>query len=460
MTNRNHRRTNIFLLLVFCLGMIPLPAQARWMEHPLEDSLLLMVNAQQRIVAAMPDPTTKPGLSSLAPLADGPVNEVDIVMNLYGSYLSALQRSGSASDENIDRLVDGLQEKMGDLQARSARLNARRQRRRRGLFGFLRRVGRSIGNILSRAGQLIGRAAEMLVEDIAPQVIKNMILTGQPLTADIFWHGVRQVVRSRLKTFASATLARKGVPPALLDAVGLPAPDDEMAAEPGGDDPGEDETQGGQSSTAVPAPTSSPSTDRPERYGRTTVAINGTASFGWANFWTDLPDNDVSDCQPTGDPQLDAYAYDQELIFNLTFDPDNDEITGNFRGSVQSDPYIDWRITTVDIQGRVAESWIEALDNHEGWEFGGTMVLALTFESQLQCHAIRLTDSGFRVWDHIYWTEQTDSIQLTQEFYGQTFQAGENGGTYDIDIGRDSEGDIEAYIRCYDCALPGDFPPP
>ena len=59
------------------------------------------------------------------------------------------------------------------------------------------------------------------------------------------------------------------------------------------------------------------------------------------------------------------------------------------------------------------------------------------------------------MWDHTYWTEQTDSIRLTQEFYGQTFQSGENGGAYDIDIGRDSEGEVEAYIRCYDCGLAG-----
>ena len=39
---------------------------------------------------------------------------------------------------------------------------------------------------------------------------------------------------------------------------------------------------------------------------------------------------------------------------------------------------------------------MEALENHEGWEFGGTMVLDLTFESQLECYAIVLTESGFR----------------------------------------------------------------
>ena len=47
--------------------------------------------------------------------------------------------------------------------------------------------------------------------------------------------------------------------------------------------------------SAETRPTQTASTDRPVRYGRTTVAVDAIASFLWTNFWSDLPDNDERD---------------------------------------------------------------------------------------------------------------------------------------------------------------------
>lgn len=471
MNKGEQRRLHIFLLIVFCLGMIPQPVQARRIEHPLDDSLLLMVTAQQRLLAAMPESTTASALQHTVLPARGPVNEIDIVINLYSSYMGNLQRSGFLTEENIDRLVRGLQGKIKALKVRSDSLNTRRRRSRRGLFGFLRRVGRSIGRVLAKMGRLIGKAAEILVEDILPEVIKNMILTGQPLSADVFWRGVRHVVRNRLKSVAAKALVRKGVPLEILQRVGLPAPGEELVTVLEEDEP---EEEGEAYATLLPTYTVAPAEegvtrtanpDRPERYGKIVLPVNsdgeGLGIFYWPAFWTGLPDNYEIDCQPTGKSQLGVFVDDADIAFNMTFDLDNRMVSADFTGSVSDDVELTvYIVEAVNYRWRVTDSWIESKGNHAGWRFGGTMVVDLTWSSDLRCFANDYDSDGRFIGVHITWINKQDTITITEEFCGETFQEGEYGGVYDLEIGDGLEDDVSAYFSCWQCALPAEFPPP
>lgn len=475
MNKSGQRRLHIFLLIVFCLGMIPQPVQARRIEHLLDDSLLLMVTAQQRLLAAMPESTTTSALQHTVLPANRPVNEIDIVINLYSSYMGNLQRSEGLTEENIDRLVRGMQGKIKALKVRSDSLNTRRRRSRRGLFGFLRRVGRSIGRVLAKMGRLIGKAAEILVEDILPEVIKNMILTGQPLSADVFWRGVRHVVRNRLKSVAAKALVRKGVPLEILQRAGLPVPGEELVTVLEED---ESEEEGEAYATLLPtytmAPaeegvTRTPNPDRPERYGKIVLPVNSDGdcdSFGafyWPAFWTNLPDNYEIDCQPTGQPQLGVFIDDADIdiAFNMTFDLDNRMVSADFAGSQSDDVELTvYYLNTVNYHWRVTDSWIESKGNHAGWRFGGTMVVDLTWSSDLRCFASDYDLDGSFIGCHITWIDKQDTITITEEFYGETFQEGEYGGVYDLEIGDGLEDDVSAYFNCWQCALPAEFPPP
>jgi hypothetical protein len=221
---------NLFLLLVFVGGLIPAcsPTGETTSPRDQENALLLQISSHVRL-SGEPDlgsyvlktPSVYKTAFTHPGIAPATKTELDIYVDLYSSYMGTLYKQGNLTDRNIDRLVDQLDAKVKRLAKRSEQLENRRRRRRRGLARFFRRVGRGIGRFIRQLGRGVGKAAEYLIKEVAPEVIRDMVLTGQPLTAKVFWKGVRKVVRSRLKRAVGLNLANQGVPPEILAEAGL-----------------------------------------------------------------------------------------------------------------------------------------------------------------------------------------------------------------------------------------------
>jgi hypothetical protein len=229
---RKHSRlvAQIFMLIIFVGSLLPAcgsPAGNKT-PHDQDDALLLQISSHVRL-SGEPDlgsyavilPAVHKASYIRPAVAPATKTEVDILVDLYTTYASRLHSQGNLTDSNIDRMVKSLDTKIKRLNERSQQLEKRRRRRGRGLARFFRRVGRGIGRFARQLGRGIGKAAEYLIKEVAPEVIRDMVLTGQPLTAKIFWKGVRKVVRSRLKRAVGLNLAKQGVPPEILAEAGL-----------------------------------------------------------------------------------------------------------------------------------------------------------------------------------------------------------------------------------------------
>lgn len=221
---------HIFLLCVFAGGLLPACGPPANLEtpHDQDDALLLQISSHVRL-SGEPDlesyvlkaPSAYKLAYNLPALAPNSTTEVDILVDLYTTYASRLHSQGNLTDSNIDRMVKSLDIKIKNLNVRSQQLEKRRRRRGRGQARFFRRVGRGIGRFARQLGRGVGKAVEYLITEVAPEVIRDMVLTGQPLTAKIFWKGVRKAVRSRLKRAVGLNLAKQGVPLEILAEAGL-----------------------------------------------------------------------------------------------------------------------------------------------------------------------------------------------------------------------------------------------
>lgn len=221
---------NLFLLLVFVGGLIPAcsPTGETTSPRDQDNALLLQISSHVRL-SGEPDLGSyvlkAPSAYKLAynrpALAPNSKTEVDILVDLYMTYASRLHSQGNLTDSNIDRMVKSLDTKIKNLNKRSQQLERRRRRRGRGLARFFRRVGRGIGRFSRQLGRGIKKVTEYLIKEVAPEVIRDMLLTGQPLTAKIFWKGVVKNFRSRAKRALGHKLVSQGVPPEFLAETGL-----------------------------------------------------------------------------------------------------------------------------------------------------------------------------------------------------------------------------------------------
>jgi hypothetical protein len=364
------------------------------------------------------------------------------------------------NDRNVDRLVDQLQVKITTLQERSAKLEQRRRRRGGGLRRFFRRVGRGIGRFVRRLGRAIGRAAEYLIEDVAPEVIKDMVLTGQPLTARVFWSGVRKLVRKRLKSAIGTQLARRGVPVMLLERAGLP--------------PGEKDEGDGPNAISTGDETK-PVESVEIGYGNWELELITDdewcyAAFEWRDFWDELPDNDTDDCRPALDSTFHIFIdLSEDTSIPLTFLLDSGEVTGGLYGSSEND-YTYERITG-SVDAKIEEGWVRPRPDNMGWAFGGILNTEVQAFVELRCwyNPPDPDEPGY-----FYWINQERTIQVTEPFEGTTdqFVPGTEeepgrlkpGGTLEL-LGGGAllkGGDIQTglLLECENQELPAEFPPP
>ena len=450
------------MLLVFFSGLVPgcsrsLPARTQ------DDALLLSIASHTRMsgdpelseYALMPTRVTKlsAGSSVLAPQT---TTELDILVNLYSGYLNTMRQQGNLSNRNVDRLVDQLQGKIANYQKRSARLEQRRRRRGGGLGRFFRRVGRGIGRFIRRVGRAIGWAAEYLVEEVAPQVIKDMVLTGQPLTARVFWSGVRKLVRKRLKGAIGSQLARKGVPVVLLEKAGLAQGDLHEDRPPENED---DEWTG--EGIQEPAKIA---------YGNHRVSVTNDAGneayFTVKDYWTNLPDNGSDDCQVLGYPTADVDAYIEGYDMWLEFELDSGQISGAIEPG-DGEFKIAYEETEWVYAGLIEDGWVQPSTDASGWDFGGSVVFDITIGDRWRCWHCNPVEGGCNIVPR--WLEDEKSITVRGTLEGWTEQiiSGNDiepdrlapGGAITVTTFYEGS-DAELYLECLDCTLPADFPPP
>ncbi|MGD2162692.1 MAG: hypothetical protein PVG04_06335 [Anaerolineales bacterium] len=459
-----HSKRNLLLLFVFLLGLVP-SCSTSPPPRGQDEALLLSIASHARMsgdsglseYSVVPVPAQKLSAVSFK-IAPQTPTELDILVDLYSSYLNTMRSQGDLSDSNVDRLVDQLQGKIATLQKRSAQLKRRRSRRGGGLGRFFRRVGRGIGRFVRRLGRAIGRAAEYLIEDVAPEVIKEMVLTGQPLTAKVFWSGVRRLVRTRIKRAVGTNLARRGVPAVLLERAGL-TPGDLRADDSSGDEESTDESADdtAEGSTEI-------------GYGNHRVVINNPEEnwgyFTWNAFWTNLPDNGIDDCQPTGSSTADIDAYIEDFDMWLDFELDSGQVEGALEPD-EGEFKIAYEETEWVYAGTLEDGWVEPSVDATGWIFGGTVVFDIDIHNRWRCFHCVPVEGGCDI--VVQWLEDEKStiVRATMEGWTDQLVPGdedepsrlEPGGSYTMTVFYEGS-DAEMQLDCIDCVLPADFPPP
>jgi uncharacterized small protein (DUF1192 family) len=139
-----------------------------------------------------------PKMASVTPQAS--VNEVDILLDIYANQLYELDRLGYSDDVKL-RLVDELDKKLYALESKAQRLDAERQNRRRGgLFrNFARALGRATGWVVSKAMDATGKIVQYSIEEVGPQLLKDAVFSGTPLTGAAFRAKFREMIRNRVR---------------------------------------------------------------------------------------------------------------------------------------------------------------------------------------------------------------------------------------------------------------------
>ncbi len=172
--------------------------------HPYDDSVLLMFSAQMRLGGEVESALLPKGhLMSLSQQA-GLGNELDILIQLYADQIAKL-KAGSNYDPDLEaKLINQLEAKVQALQKKAQALTAKRSRGRGGLFGFIRhgfkKLGRATGWLLGKTMEGAGKVAEFAIEKVAPKVLKEAVLSGAPLNANLVKQVTRQLLKRRVHT--------------------------------------------------------------------------------------------------------------------------------------------------------------------------------------------------------------------------------------------------------------------
>ena len=163
--------------------------------HEADDALLLML-ASHNMLMDGGLAVGNPCMAVVNPQASP--NEVDILFDIYAKQLSQLDQMDCSENVKL-RLVDELDVKLSALAAKAQRLEAERQNRRRGgLFRrFFRALGRATGWVVSKAMDATGKIVQYSIEEVGPQLIKDAVFNGVPLTGAAFRAKFLEMLRSR-----------------------------------------------------------------------------------------------------------------------------------------------------------------------------------------------------------------------------------------------------------------------
>lgn len=166
-------------------------------NHEADDALLLMLASHNMIsgggLASVHSRTAVVKPQSID-------NEVKILSDFYRQQIAEADRQGYG-DHVKARLLLELETKLQILEAKARRLDAERQNRRRGgLFNrFFRALGRATGWVVSKAMEGTGVIVQYSIEEVGPQLIKDAVFSGTPLTGVAFRAKLREMLRNRVK---------------------------------------------------------------------------------------------------------------------------------------------------------------------------------------------------------------------------------------------------------------------
>ncbi len=216
---------SIIIMVVLLFTMFPgeRSIASSSIQYEVDDALLLMLASHNMLMdggLAMRNPRIAVVNPQSIP------NEVDILFDIYAKQLDAIEKGGYS--ENVkSRLVDELDAKLNALDEKAQRLEAERQnRRRRGFFRrFSRALGRATGWVLSKSMDLSGKIVQYSIEEVGPQLIKDAVFSGAPLTGATFrakffemlrnrgWNVVSNKFETRAAMLASETERSQTQPP-------------------------------------------------------------------------------------------------------------------------------------------------------------------------------------------------------------------------------------------------------
>lgn len=196
------KKTIIFVIFATVMILIPLGSvrAAEKILYPFENSALLMISSQMRLNGEVESANTGDGHLLSVPFKQlTQQNEIDILIQLYANQISNLRQSGKHTQKLEDQLINSLETKVEALKKQAAELvEARRSRRRGGIFGVFRRiakaVGRGTGWLMGRVMEGTGKVVQFGIEEVAPEVLKKAVWGGNPLSAVL----VRSVARDLL----------------------------------------------------------------------------------------------------------------------------------------------------------------------------------------------------------------------------------------------------------------------
>jgi hypothetical protein len=191
-------KNSFLLLIVFLAGLLPACERGAGRDRDPDDAMLLAISSYTVLLEG--SESTSLGLSggarmlSLSPQVKiSSAREVDTLIDLYSDlYNSNVEKVYEQYPERADQLVDGLndqyQAKVDDLLRQKQRLQARRRRRRWGLF---RRIGRG----LARVARFIGRTTRTIVVEGGRLIGQYAINEIKQRVRDVFEGRVDAVIK-------------------------------------------------------------------------------------------------------------------------------------------------------------------------------------------------------------------------------------------------------------------------
>lgn len=207
----SRQRIPILGLLFFGMGVCALLSGCGRLskERSLDDAALLLIAVYQRMDTGDSfGQSGRTGLMALArsaPQADGGnLNEIEMLIRireqLYADQAAKADElySGAQAERIKASLEVEQQAKIDQLVMAADRLRKSRARRRRGLFGFFRRIGRGIANVVTRGLRGIGKVTRFVVTKLGPELVRDMVMKRvQALNMliqgrfDLMWDRVR-----------------------------------------------------------------------------------------------------------------------------------------------------------------------------------------------------------------------------------------------------------------------------